>query len=84
MRPLFLGFGYQIQAAVLPFQKLLAFGLYLNRLGFLFYVLSLSYLEKHNVYIEKTSVMVVVVYIEKTSVMVVVVYLGFSVIHGCR
>ena len=74
MRHLLL-FDYQFQVAILLFQKLLAFGLYLISLDFLFYVLSLSYLEKYNTEGDVDS--------KNMSAIGLVVYLRFLVVHAC-
>ena len=72
---LLLGFKYKFQVAILVFQKLLGFGLYLNNMNFLLYILSLCCLEMLHTKGDIDN--------ENISIMELVVYQEFLVIHRC-
>ena len=75
MYQLLLSFGCRPQVAMMPFQKLQAFGLYLSKLNFLLCLLLLGSLKTYVVGIFGNQSM---------SVGGLRTYLRFSMVHGCR
>ena len=75
MQQLLLKFDYRPQVAMMPFQKLQAFGLYLSDLNFLICLLLLGY--------SKMYIVVSIVDNQNMDIISLIAYLRFSMVHDC-